>query len=74
MDEAFSAKNDISGIEHVIKEIKMDDEVSEGWTSYSSLALIYIDSGLTSKVENNLKTNSHKDFSAFQHLITLYGK
>lgn len=75
---AFSAMNDISGVERVINEMKKDDEVSEDWTTYSNLATIYIDSGLTSKAENALKElekkNSHKDLSAFQHLITLYGK
>lgn len=75
---AFAAMNDISGVERVINELKRDDQVSEDWTTYSNLASIYIDSGLTSKAETALKElekkNSHKDLSAFQHLITLYGK
>ncbi|XP_071716696.1 large ribosomal subunit protein mL101 (rPPR4) [Rutidosis leptorrhynchoides] len=75
---ACSAMNDISGVERVINELKRDDEVPEDWTTYSNLASIYIDSGLTNKAENALKDlekkNSHKDLSAFQHLITLYGK
>nr|GFD43059.1 pentatricopeptide repeat-containing protein At1g60770 [Tanacetum cinerariifolium] len=61
---ANAEMNDISGVEH--------------WTTYSNLASIYIDSGLTSKAENALKElekkNFRKNLSAFQHLITLYGK
>ncbi|KAK1419993.1 hypothetical protein QVD17_29483 [Tagetes erecta] len=75
---AVAASNDISGVERVFNELKRDEQVSEDWTSYSNLASIYIDSGLTSKAEDALKElekkNSHKNLSAFQHLITLYGK
>ncbi|GJY35502.1 pentatricopeptide repeat-containing protein [Tanacetum coccineum] len=75
---ANAEMNDISGVERVIDEMKRDDEVTADWTTYSNLASIYIDSGLTSNAENALKElekkNSHKNLSAFQHLITLYGK
>ncbi|KAJ0493501.1 putative tetratricopeptide-like helical domain superfamily [Helianthus annuus] len=75
---AVAALNDISGVERVINELKRDDEVSEDWTTYSNLASIYVDSGLTNKAEDALKElekkNAHKNLSAFQHLITLYGK
>nr|GFC53410.1 pentatricopeptide repeat-containing protein At1g60770 [Tanacetum cinerariifolium] len=69
---ANAEMNDISGVE------RRDDEVTADWTTYSNLASIYIDSGLTSKAENALKElekkNFRKNLSAFQHLITLYGK
>ncbi|KAM0062396.1 putative tetratricopeptide-like helical domain superfamily [Helianthus debilis subsp. tardiflorus] len=75
---AVAALNDISAVERVINELKRDDEVSEDWTTYSNLASIYVDSGLTNKAEDALKElekkNAHKNLSAFQHLITLYGK
>ncbi|XP_076893045.1 large ribosomal subunit protein mL101 (rPPR4)-like [Bidens hawaiensis] len=75
---AVAALNDISSVERVINELKRDEQVSEDWTTYSNLASIYVDSGLTSKAEDALKElekkNSHKNLSAFQHLITLYGK
>nr|XP_043637971.1 pentatricopeptide repeat-containing protein At1g60770 [Erigeron canadensis] len=74
---AVAAMNDISGVERVINEMKRD-EVSEDWTTYSNLASIYINAGLKDKAENALKElekkNSHRHLSAFQHLITLYGK
>ncbi|XP_076883090.1 large ribosomal subunit protein mL101 (rPPR4)-like [Bidens hawaiensis] len=75
---AVAALNDISSVERVINELKRDEQVSEHWTTYSNLASIYVDSGLTSKAEDALKELekkiSHKNLSAFQHLITLYGK
>ncbi|XP_023745681.1 pentatricopeptide repeat-containing protein At1g60770 [Lactuca sativa] len=75
---AVSAMNDISGVERVINEMSRDENVSPDWTTYSNLASIYIDSNLIKKAENALKElekiNSHKNLSAFQHLITLYGK
>ncbi|KVI05669.1 pentatricopeptide repeat-containing protein At1g60770 [Cynara cardunculus var. scolymus] len=73
-----AAMNDISGVERVIDEIKRDEGVSEDWTTYSNLASIYVNAGLTSKAEKALKElekkNTYKNLSAFQHLITLYGK
>ncbi|KAK9060236.1 hypothetical protein SSX86_020940 [Deinandra increscens subsp. villosa] len=75
---AAAKLNDISGVERVFNEVKRDDQVTEDWTTYSNLASIYVDFGLTNKAEDALKDlekkNSHKNLSAFQHLITLYGK
>ncbi|KAL4574007.1 hypothetical protein LXL04_020829 [Taraxacum kok-saghyz] len=55
-----------------------DENVSLDWTTYSNLASIYIDANLIGKAETALKElekkNAQKNLSAFQHLITLYGK
>lgn len=75
---ALAAVNDISGVERVIEEMKRDGRVSGDWTTYSNIASIYVDAGLFEKAEEALKElekrNAHRDFSAFQFLITLYGR
>lgn len=75
---ALAAVNDISGVERVVDEMKRDGRVASDWTTYSNLASIYVDAGMPEKAENALneleKKNSHRDLSAFQFLITLYGR
>lgn len=75
---ALAAVNDISGVERVIEEMKRDGRVAADWTTYSNLASIYVDAGLFEKAETALKElekrNVHRDLSAFQFLITLYGR
>ncbi|KAL8224562.1 hypothetical protein R6Q57_020037 [Mikania cordata] len=75
---AVTKLNNISGVERLVNEVKKDDQVSEDWTTYSNLASIYVEFGLTNKAEDALKElekkNAHKNLSAFQHLLTLYGK
>lgn len=75
---ALAAVDDISGVERVIDEIKRDGRVVSDWTTYSNLASIYVDAGLFEKAESALKDlekrNAHRDHSAFQFLITLYGR
>ncbi|KDP26635.1 hypothetical protein JCGZ_17793 [Jatropha curcas] len=75
---ALAAVNDISGVERVIEEMKRDGRVAADWTTYSNLASIYVDAGLLDKAEKALKElekrNAHRDHSAFQFLITLYGR
>ncbi|KAK9934605.1 hypothetical protein M0R45_021742 [Rubus argutus] len=75
---ALAAVNDISGVERVVDEMKRDGRVASDWTTYSNLASIYVDAGMPEKAENVLseleKKNSHRDLSAFQFLITLYGR
>ncbi|KAJ4711054.1 putative Pentatricopeptide repeat-containing protein [Melia azedarach] len=75
---ALAAVNDISGVERVIDEMKRDGRVAADWTTYSNLATIYVDAGLFEKAENALKElerrNIHRDLSAYQFLLTLYGR
>ncbi|KAK9104403.1 hypothetical protein Scep_021247 [Stephania cephalantha] len=75
---ARAAVNDIGGVERVIDEMKRDGRVAEDWTTYSNLASIYVNAGLLDKAEKALKEleklNAYKDLSAFQFLITLYGR
>uniref|UniRef100_A0A2P2J4Z0 Pentatricopeptide repeat-containing protein At1g60770 n=2 Tax=Rhizophora mucronata TaxID=61149 RepID=A0A2P2J4Z0_RHIMU len=75
---ALAAVNDISGVERIIEEMKRDGRVAADWTTYSNLASIYVDAGLFEKAEIALKElekkNAHQNFSAFQFLITLYGR
>ncbi|OMO78303.1 hypothetical protein CCACVL1_14502 [Corchorus capsularis] len=75
---ALAAMNDISGVERVIDEMRRDAEDADDWTIYSNIASIYVDAGLSQKAEKALKElekrNSRKDLSAFQFLITLYGR
>ncbi|KAL4277988.1 hypothetical protein GQ457_03G008300 [Hibiscus cannabinus] len=74
---ALAAVNDISGVERVIEEMKRDAEDTDDWTTYSNITSIYVDAGLFEKAEKTLKElekrNAHRDLSAFQFLITLYG-
>lgn len=75
---ALAAVSDISGVERVIDEMKRDGRVVGDWTTYSNLASIYVDAGLFEKAEKALKElekrNACRDLSAFQFLITLYGR
>ncbi|KAI4314366.1 hypothetical protein L6164_027281 [Bauhinia variegata] len=75
---ALAALNDISGAERVVEEMKRDGRVTGDWTTYSNLASIYVDAGLFEKAEVALKElekrNTRKDLSAYQFLITLYGR
>ncbi|XP_027111516.1 large ribosomal subunit protein mL101 (rPPR4)-like isoform X1 [Coffea arabica] len=75
---ALAAENDITGVERVIDEMKRDGRVSGDWTTYSNLASIYADAGLFDKAEKALKElekkNARRDLSAYQFLITLYGR
>ncbi|MBA0738746.1 hypothetical protein Gogos_012071 [Gossypium gossypioides] len=75
---ALAAMNDISGVERVIEEMKRDAEDADDWTTYSNIASIYVDAGLFEKAEKALKElekrNAHRNLSAFQFLITLYGR
>ncbi|KAL8112989.1 hypothetical protein AgCh_020344 [Apium graveolens] len=58
--------------------MKRDGRVAADWTTYSNLASIYVDAGQNVKADNALKElekrNACKDLSAFQFLITLYGR
>lgn len=75
---ALAAVNDITGVERVIDEMKRDGRVAGDWTTYSNLASIYVDARSFEKAEKALKElekrNACKDLSAFQFLITLYGR
>lgn len=75
---ALASGGDISGVERVIDEMKRDGRVTGDWTTYSNIASIYADAGLFGKAENALKElekkNACRDLSAFQFLITLYGR
>ncbi|XP_004509657.1 large ribosomal subunit protein mL101 (rPPR4)-like [Cicer arietinum] len=75
---ALAAVNDISGVERVIDEMKRDGRVIGDWTTYSNLASIYVDAGLFEKAEGALKElekrNAYKNLSAYQFVITLYGR
>ncbi|KAL3650003.1 hypothetical protein CASFOL_006406 [Castilleja foliolosa] len=75
---ALAAVNDIPGVERIIEEMKRDGRVAGDWTTYSNLASIYVDAGLFEKAEKALKEleikNASKEISAYQFLITLYGR
>ncbi|CAJ1940183.1 unnamed protein product [Sphenostylis stenocarpa] len=75
---ALAAVNDISGVERVHDEMKRDGRITGDWTTYSNLASIFVDTGLLDKAEVALKElekrNAFKDLSAYQFLITLYGR
>jgi pentatricopeptide repeat protein len=62
----------------VIEEMARDGRVAPDWTTYSNLASIYVDAGLTEKAEAALKAlekrNTGNDLEAYQFLITLYGR
>ncbi|KAK6919090.1 Pentatricopeptide repeat [Dillenia turbinata] len=75
---ALAAANDVSGVERVMEDMKRDGRVAPDWTTYSNLASIYADAGLFDKAEKALKElekkNACQNLSAYQLLITLYGK
>ncbi|CAN0893189.1 Pentatricopeptide repeat-containing protein At1g60770 [Linum grandiflorum] len=75
---ALAAADDISGVDRVLDEMKRDGRVAADWTTYSNLASIYADAKLFDKADKALKEleklKDVKNLSAFQFLITLYGK
>ncbi|KAK7361645.1 hypothetical protein VNO77_03716 [Canavalia gladiata] len=74
----LAAVNDVYGVERVHDEMKRDGRVTGDWTTYSNLASIFVNAGLIDKAELALKElekrNAFKDLSAYQFLITLYGR
>lgn len=75
---ALASANDIYGVERVVDEMKRDGRVEGDWTFYSNLASIYVNANSFDKAEKALKElekkSTFKDLSAYQFLITLYGK
>ncbi|KZV57829.1 pentatricopeptide repeat-containing protein-like [Dorcoceras hygrometricum] len=75
---ALAAVEDIPGVERVIDEMKRDGRVAGDWTTYSNLASIYADAGLFDKANKALREleskNTRRELSAYQFLITLYGR
>ncbi|CAN8245006.1 unnamed protein product [Cochlearia groenlandica] len=75
---ALAATDDVFGVERVIEEMNRDGRVAPDWTTYSNMASIYVDAGLFDKAEKALQDletkNTHRDFTAYQFLITLYGR
>ncbi|CAH9137586.1 unnamed protein product [Cuscuta epithymum] len=76
---ALASLGDVYGAERVIDEMKTDGRVSEDWTTYSNLASVYADAGLSEKAEKALKELEKKNatirnLTAYQFLITLYGR
>ncbi|XP_030545109.1 pentatricopeptide repeat-containing protein At1g60770 isoform X2 [Rhodamnia argentea] len=75
---ALAASSDILGVERVVEEMMRDGRVAPDWTTYSNIASIYVDAGSFEKAEKALKEmeniNARKNLSAYQILITLYGR
>uniref|UniRef100_A0ACD5Y0F0 Uncharacterized protein n=1 Tax=Avena sativa TaxID=4498 RepID=A0ACD5Y0F0_AVESA len=75
---ALASRLDIEGVERVIEEMKRDGRVAPDWTTYSNLASIYVNAGLSEKAEAALKElekrNTSHDLGAYHFLITLYGQ
>ncbi|KAG2243066.1 hypothetical protein Bca52824_095097 [Brassica carinata] len=75
---ALAATKDVPGVERVIEEMNRDGRVAPDWTTYSNMASIYVDAGLSEKAEKALQElemkNTDRDFKAYQFLITLYGR
>lgn len=75
---ALAAVEDIPGVEKLIDEMKRDGRVAGDWTTYSNLASIYADAGLFDKANKALREleskNTRRELSAYQFLITLYGR
>lgn len=75
---SLAATDDLSGVERVIDEMNRDGRVAPDWTTYSNMASIYVDAGQTQKAEKALQElemkNTQRDFTAYQFLITLYGR
>lgn len=75
---SLASATDIYGVERVVDEMKRDGRVEGDWTTYSNLASIYVNAGLFDKAEKALKElekkSACKDLSAYQFLITLYGR
>ncbi|KAJ0265849.1 Pentatricopeptide repeat-containing protein [Hirschfeldia incana] len=75
---ALAATEDVLGVERVIEEMNRDGRVAPDWTTYSNMASIYVDAGLSEKAEKALQElegkNTDRDFKAYQFLVTLYGR
>eukprot|EP01018_Ginkgo_biloba_P028975 Gb_03507 [translate_table: standard] len=73
---ACAAVSDIEGVEMVLDEVKCDSRDIADWTTYSTLANIYIKAGLVEKAESALKEFEKKltqrDRIAYDYLMTLY--
>eukprot|EP01018_Ginkgo_biloba_P028974 Gb_03508 [translate_table: standard] len=73
---ACATMSDIGSVEMVFNEVKSDGIDTADWTTYSTLANIYIKAGLVDKAESALKELEKKltqrDRIAYDYLMTMY--
>ncbi|XP_078445830.1 tetratricopeptide repeat (TPR)-like superfamily protein [Wolffia australiana] len=72
-----AARADIAEMERVFEEMNSSETINPNWTTYSTLATMYIRLGDTVKAENCLKDAelrvTGRDRLSFNYLIGLYG-
>ncbi|KAH9316107.1 hypothetical protein KI387_024734 [Taxus chinensis] len=77
MSACSSLSDDIDEVEKIMDELKAGGENNIHWTTYSTLANIYIDAGVVSKAEAAVKEAEkripQRYNDAYNSLITLYG-
>ncbi|CAN1823447.1 Pentatricopeptide repeat-containing protein At1g02150 [Linum perenne] len=68
----------IEKMEQAFKQMKLDKNVTPNWTTYSTLATLYIQLGLNDKAEDCLKMVERRitgrDKMPYHYLLSLYGK
>nr|CAD1828567.1 unnamed protein product [Ananas comosus var. bracteatus] len=73
---SYASADDIASVEGVIKEMEEEESVTLHWSAYSTLAGIYISSGLLSKAEAALKKLEgligSREREPFHFLMSLY--
>ncbi|KAI4302838.1 hypothetical protein MLD38_038539 [Melastoma candidum] len=67
----------VEKVEEVFEQMKLDQNITLNWTTFSTLATLYIKMGVTTKAEECLKeietVISRRDRVAYHYLISLYG-
>eukprot|EP00262_Sarcandra_glabra_P002535 TRINITY_DN12929_c0_g1_i1.p1 TRINITY_DN12929_c0_g1~~TRINITY_DN12929_c0_g1_i1.p1 ORF type:complete len:537 (-),score=88.42 TRINITY_DN12929_c0_g1_i1:339-1949(-) len=73
-----AAMEDIEKMEQAVEEMKLDSSINPNWTTYSTLATMYIKLGHFEKGETCLKDVeiriTGRDRTPYNYLVSLYGK
>lgn len=72
---SYGARSDVKSMEKLLGEMESQSHISMDWTTYSTVANLYIKAGLKEKALiflKKLEEKLHNDALGFNHLISLY--
>ncbi|KAF8409278.1 hypothetical protein HHK36_005352 [Tetracentron sinense] len=73
---SYGTRSNLDEMEKLLEEMESQPHISMDWTTYATVANIYIKAGLTDKAINALKKSEEKldkkDGLGYNHLISLY--
>ncbi|CAK7327619.1 unnamed protein product [Dovyalis caffra] len=73
--KSYWERSDIDNVEKILREMESQSLISMDWTTYATVANIYIEAGLKEKALvylKNCEQNVNKNALGYNHLISLY--